>query len=301
MWLELPSFVTSGYPRPSALIVLKGQDKPIFWVPSALHLFSSHSRPLGRLEGLLGVRILCDQTIHSDRGTHPFRDRLVLCDKETTYQQWLVGLVGLAGRPQNTLRAQGRVALTLCLWGQGEQVCCSSCGESNSYPCSHSLLSRRLINGLSALEEIVKDLREPFVEDLDAFLREADEGRARELQEGSSHSVVHPSPRVGSERWRKPIVSIGCVWGAAGESKELLALNPMSKGAPWDVLQFFEALCEDLFLISSTTRSFSFLSFPCTTTPWPEHVVKLLIMQPSILCLSLPWRIHGTGLSSTYP
>ena len=40
-----------------------------------------------------------------------------------------------------------------------------------------------------------------------------------------------------------------------------------------------EGICEDLFLISSTTHSFSFLS-PCTTTLWPEHVVKLLIMQP---------------------
>ena len=37
--------------------------------------------------------------------------------------------------------------------------------------------------------------------------------------------------------------------------------------------------CEDLFPISSTTHSFSFL-FHCTNTLWPEHVVKLLIMQP---------------------
>ena len=35
------------------------------------------------------------------------------------------------------------------------------------------------------------------------MLREADEGRARDLQEGSSQSVVHPSPRLGSERWRR--------------------------------------------------------------------------------------------------
>ena len=61
-----------------------------------------------------------------------------------------------------------------------------------------------------------------------------------------------------------------------------------------------EALCEDLFLISSTTHSFSF-HFLCTTTPWPERVIKPLIMQPLITCLSLPWRIHGTGLSSKYP
>ena len=34
------------------------------------------------------------------------------------------------------------------------------------------------------------------------------------------------------------------------------------------------------FLISSTTHSFSF-SFPCTNIPWPEHVIKLLIMPSS--------------------
>ena len=40
-------------------------------------------------------------------------------------------------------------------------------------------------------------------DDLDRLLREADEGRARDLQEGSSRSVVHPPPRLGSERWRR--------------------------------------------------------------------------------------------------
>ena len=54
-----------------------------------------------------------------------------------------------------------------------------------------------------ALEEIVEELRELIVEDLDALLREVDEGRARDLQEGSSCSVVCPSPRVGSKRWKK--------------------------------------------------------------------------------------------------
>ena len=53
------------------------------------------------------------------------------------------------------------------------------------------------------LEEIVEEPREPIAEDLDALLREADEGRTRDLQEGSSHSVVHPPPRVGSEMWRR--------------------------------------------------------------------------------------------------
>ena len=49
---------------------------------------------------------------------------------------------------------------------------------------------------LPALEEISKE--PAFVcEDLDGLLREADEERARELQEGSSNSVVHLPPQVG--------------------------------------------------------------------------------------------------------
>ena len=40
-------------------------------------------------------------------------------------------------------------------------------------------------------------------EDLDGLLREVDEGRARDLQEGSSNSVVRLPPRVGSEEWRR--------------------------------------------------------------------------------------------------
>ena len=40
-------------------------------------------------------------------------------------------------------------------------------------------------------------------EDLDGLLREADEWRAKDLQEGSSQSVVHSPPRLSSERWRR--------------------------------------------------------------------------------------------------
>ena len=55
---------------------------------------------------------------------------------------------------------------------------------------------------LPALEEISKE--PAFIcEDLDSLLREADEGRARDLQEGSSQSVVCSPPRLGSERWRR--------------------------------------------------------------------------------------------------
>ena len=55
---------------------------------------------------------------------------------------------------------------------------------------------------LPALEEITEE--PTFIcEDLDGLLREVDEGRARDLQEGSSNLVVHLPPRVGSEEWRR--------------------------------------------------------------------------------------------------
>ena len=55
---------------------------------------------------------------------------------------------------------------------------------------------------LSPMEEITEEAT--FIcKDLDGLLREADEERARELQEGSSNSVVHLPPRVGSEEWRR--------------------------------------------------------------------------------------------------
>ena len=55
---------------------------------------------------------------------------------------------------------------------------------------------------LPPMEEITEE--PAFIcEDLDGLLREADEGRARDLQEGSSNSVVHLPPQVGSEEWRR--------------------------------------------------------------------------------------------------
>ena len=55
---------------------------------------------------------------------------------------------------------------------------------------------------LPPMEEITEEAT--FIcEDLDGLLREADEGRARELQEGPSSSVVHSPPRVGSQQWRR--------------------------------------------------------------------------------------------------
>ena len=55
---------------------------------------------------------------------------------------------------------------------------------------------------LPPLEEITEEAT--FIcENLDGLLREANEGRARNLQEGSSQSVVHSPPRLGSERWKR--------------------------------------------------------------------------------------------------
>ena len=51
---------------------------------------------------------------------------------------------------------------------------------------------------LPPMEEITKEAT--FIcDDLDGLLRVADEGRARDLQEGSSQSVVRSPPRLGSE------------------------------------------------------------------------------------------------------
>ena len=55
---------------------------------------------------------------------------------------------------------------------------------------------------LPPMKEITKE--PAFIcEDLDGLLREADEGRARDLQEGSSNWVVCVPPQVGSEEWRR--------------------------------------------------------------------------------------------------
>ena len=55
---------------------------------------------------------------------------------------------------------------------------------------------------LPPMEEITEE--PTFIcDDLDRLLREVNEGRARDLQEGSSQSVVCSPPRLGSERWRR--------------------------------------------------------------------------------------------------
>lgn len=73
-------------------------------------------------------------------------------------------------------------------------------------------------------------------------LREADEGRARELQEGQEEvphcPVVHSQPRVRSRAH-----TIGWMFQGSEEgSRELLAPNSISKGALPDTLHLYEVL-----------------------------------------------------------
>ena len=56
-------------------------------------------------------------------------------------------------------------------------------------------------------------------DDLDRLLREANEGRARDLQEGSSQSVVCSPPRLGSERWRR-LNGIHCMCPGSGRREK---------------------------------------------------------------------------------
>ena len=56
-------------------------------------------------------------------------------------------------------------------------------------------------------------------EDLDSLLREADEERARDLQEGSSQSVVRSPPRLGSESWRR-LNGIHCMHPGPGRREQ---------------------------------------------------------------------------------
>ena len=59
----------------------------------------------------------------------------------------------------------------------------------------------------TALPPLKEITEEPtfICDDLDGLLREADEERAKELQEGSSNLMVHFPPQVGSEEWRRLI------------------------------------------------------------------------------------------------
>ena len=71
---------------------------------------------------------------------------------------------------------------------------------------------------LPPMEEITKE--PAFIcKDLDGLLREADEGRVRDLQEGSSQSVVRSPPRLGSERLRR-LNGIHCMHPGPGRREQ---------------------------------------------------------------------------------
>ena len=75
----------------------------------------------------------------------------------------------------------------------------------NSIPLPVPALATCCLGPTTTLPPMEEIAEEPaFIrEDLDGLLREADEGRARDLQEGSSQSVVRSPPRLGSEKWRR--------------------------------------------------------------------------------------------------
>ena len=68
-----------------------------------------------------------------------------------------------------------------------------------------ALVSPCCLGSSTALPPLEEITEEPtfICDDLDGLLREADEERARDLQEGSSNLVVRLPPRVGSEEWRR--------------------------------------------------------------------------------------------------
>ena len=75
----------------------------------------------------------------------------------------------------------------------------------NSIPLPVPALATCCLGPTTTLPPTEEISKEPafICEDLDGLLREADEGRARALQEGSSQSVVHSPPRLGFERRRR--------------------------------------------------------------------------------------------------
>ena len=75
----------------------------------------------------------------------------------------------------------------------------------NSIPLPVPALATCCLGPTTTLPPMEETSEEPafICEDLDGLLRGANEGRARDLQEGPSNSVVHSPPRVGSEEWRR--------------------------------------------------------------------------------------------------
>ena len=75
----------------------------------------------------------------------------------------------------------------------------------NSIPLPVPALATCCLGPTTTLPPMEEISEEPafICEDLDGLLREANEGRARDLQEGPSNLVVCSPPRVGSQEWRR--------------------------------------------------------------------------------------------------
>ena len=74
----------------------------------------------------------------------------------------------------------------------------------NSIPLPVPALATCCLGSTTTLPPMEEIAEEPtfICEDLDGLLREANEERARDLQEGPSNLVVRSPPRVGSQKWR---------------------------------------------------------------------------------------------------
>ena len=97
---------------------------------------------------------------------------------------------------------KGRTELSYALAAREEYV---APPVKNSIPLPVPALATCCLRPTTTLPPMEEISKEPafICEDLNSLLREANEGRARDLQEGSSQSVVRSPPRLGSERWRR--------------------------------------------------------------------------------------------------
>ena len=113
---------------------------------------------------------------------------------------------------------EGRMELSYVLVQEGEYV---APPVENSIPLPILAAATCCLGPTTTLPPMEEISEEPafICEDFDGLLREADEGRARDLQEGSSQSVVRPPLRLGSERWRR-LNGIHCMRPGPGKREQ---------------------------------------------------------------------------------
>ena len=113
---------------------------------------------------------------------------------------------------------EGRTELSYASVREDEYV---ASPVENSIPLPVPALASCCLGPTTTLPPMEEITEEPafICEDLDGLLREANEGRARDLQEGSSQSVVHSPPRLGLERWRR-LNGIHCMRPGLGRREQ---------------------------------------------------------------------------------